>query len=575
VLALLLSALALTGQAEAPISDGDLAKRFADFSSPDAKVRMAAASYIAGQPLAASDVLIRRLDRPRTTSPDLFRRLFLEIWGQVPNWRGGDPMWVRKPEPPWTPPPRVKGQPRAQRPKPHDPETLDWLAALNDLDLANPAISSTDSLDAWTRPPDWKPPKVKAKPVVAVDPAAPVEPPPPPPTPPTQDQLVTARAEAMEAVALLRGIAASKRMDAVDPMFKLAFDYEGVFRDECGRQIRSMESFAVPALIGLMHSHGKGLGKQRRYASYQLDRMDRARPSKAISAAPDDRVKAAIIHAYGEEKALEAVEAILNQVDAPSHRVRKEARWAWLRYVTGRPPPPAPKRKRKLPGGREEEEEKPDYLTYREIALLALQKQVQEINNEPPDPKAGVKTLTDQLFDYYDRKHAAEWDQQFDAALAKEAAGDWKGATDEYGWILAHDPNYAKRAQMAKAFASYADQLRQKKELSQAVGLYRQAVDLDPAGPEAKHAEALVALLDGQEALSRGQADLPSFRRALALDPSLTEARDGLARAESLAGRRRWLEGAEAVGAVFALLFGLWALWKRVQRPVVPPPSTA
>src|SRR4051812_34620610 len=322
------------------------------------------------------------------------------MWAQVPNWKGADPMWVRKPEPAWTPPPRVKGQPRPKRPAPHDPETIDWLAALNDLDLTRPELSSIESLDAWTRPSDWKPPKPSKKPTPPV--AAEVVPPPPPPapTPATKEQLVLARAEAMETVALLRAIAASKRLDAVDPMFKLAFEYEGVFRDECGRQIRSMESYAVPALIRLMHTHGAKLSKQRRYASYQLDRMDRARPQKAIAAAPDDRVKSAIIHAYGEEKALEAVDAILAQVDAPSHRVRKEARWAWLRYVTGKPPPPAPKRKRKLPGGREEEEEKPDYLTYREIALLALQRQMQAINNEPPSAKAGVKELTDQLFEY-------------------------------------------------------------------------------------------------------------------------------------------------------------------------------
>jgi len=564
VTALLLSILVLDVQAAAPLSAADLEKRFSDFSSPDANVRLAAAQWIAGQPIAASDVLVERLGRQRTTSPDLFRRLILEMWGQVPNWKSGDPMWIRKPEPPWTPPPRVKGQPRPQRPKPHDPETLDWLGALNALDLSSPALSSTESLDAWTRPPDWKPPKVKPKPP-SVDPNAPVEPPPPAPVPPTAQQLVLARAEAMETVALLRGIAASKRMDVVDPMFKLAFDYEGVFRDECGRQVRSMESFAVPSLIKLMHARGHNASKQRRYASYQLDRMDRARPSKAIAAAPDDRVKAAIVHAYGEEKALEAVEAILAQVDAPSHRVRKEARWAWLRYVTGKPPPPAPKRKRKLPGGREEEEEKPDYLTYREIAVLALQKQVQEIDGAPPSPKASAKELTDHLFDYYDKRHAAEWDDQFGAAQAREVAGDWKGATDGYGWILAHDPGYARRAQMARAYARYADELRQKKQIPEALGYYRQAVDLDPSGPEARGAAARVALLDGEEALSHGRADLPSFKKALSLDPSLAEARDGLARAEAIAGRRRWLEAAEAVAAVFALLFALWFLWKRAQ----------
>jgi hypothetical protein len=572
VLALLLSAFALVAQADAPITDADLEKRFADFSSPDAKVRLDAAKLLASQPPSATEVLSKRLSRPLASSPDLLRRLFLEMWGQVPNWKGTDPMWVRKPEPVWVPPPRVKGQPRPKRPPPHDPETLDWLQALNDLDLARPELSSVDSLEPWTRPSDWKAPKVKPKaPVPGVE-----ETPPPPPTQPTREQLVLARAEAMEMVALLRGIGASKRLDAVDPMFKLAFEHDGVFRDECGRQIRSMDSYAVPALIRLMHQHAKNAGKQRRYASYQLDRMDRARPSKAISTAPDDRVKSAIVHAYGEEKALEAVEAILGQVDASAHRVRKEARWAWLRYVTGRPPPPAPKRKRKLPGGREEEEEKPDYLTYREIATLAIEKQLQEINNEPPDPKKSAKDLTDELFDYYDRKRAAEWDEQFQAAQAREQAGDWKGATDGYGWILAHDPNYQKRGVMAHAYAQYADQLRSERKIPEALGYYRQAVDLDPNGAEAKAAAARVALLDGEQALAQGHADVASFRQALSLDPSLSEARTGLARAETMKDRRLWLEGGEAAGAMLALFFAVWFLWKRVQpprRPVEPQAS--
>ena len=154
-------------------------------------------------------------------------------------------------------------------------------------------------------------------------------------------------------------------------------------------------------------------------------------------------MRAEIIHAYGDTRALDAVEAILGQVDSPAHRVRREARWAWLRYVSGKAPPPAPKRKRKLPGGVLEAEEKPDYLTYREIATLALQKQLAAINNAPPDANASAKQLTDELFDYYDKKRAAEWDAEFAAAKAKEERGDVKGATDDYGWILAHDPNYA------------------------------------------------------------------------------------------------------------------------------------
>src|SRR5581483_6906099 len=159
---------------------------------------------------------------------------------------------------------------------------------------------------------------------------------------------------------------------------------------------------------------------------------------------------------------------------------------------------------------------------------------------------------------------------QFDAAKQKEAAGDWKAATDDYGWILAHDPNYAKRGEMAHAFAMRGDQLRAEKKLSDAVGVYRQAVDLDGGGRDADYANARVALLDGLIALERGHADIASFRRALQLDPQLADARLGLSRAEALSGRRHRLEVAEAVLAALALAFGLWLLWRRSAPPVEP-----
>jgi tetratricopeptide (TPR) repeat protein len=332
-----------------------------------------------------------------------------------------------------------------------------------------------------------------------------------------------------------------------------------------------MDSYAIPRLIELVHQPNAGkvsLAKQRRYAAYQLDRMDRQRPQKAISTAPDDRVRAEIIHAYGDTRALDAVEAILGQVDSPAHRVRREARWAWLRYVTGKEPPPAPKRKRKLPGGKEESEEKPDYLTYREIATLALQKELSAINNGAPvDPNASAKQLTDELFDYYDKKRAAEWDGAFAAAQAKEERGDLRAATDEYGWILAHDPSYARRAEMAHAFARYGDSVKDQGEVPRALGLWRQATDLAPDGPDARYAGARVALYDALEALHAGHADVAGFRRAIALDPSLGEARAGLARAESLQARRRWLRVGGELAAALVIALGLWLLWRRTGTP--------
>lgn len=566
--------LTLAAAAEPPaITDAQLDALTHQLRASDEKTRMSAAEKLATLGPEAFPLLVKRLAVPPTTKPDTFRKLFLEMWAQVPNWKSYDPMWIRKPEPPWTPPPRVKGQPRPKRPPPHDPETLDWLTALDAVDLD--AAARLDA-DAQVPPPDGvKPAK---KPAPKTPPAAnatvdPTAPPPPAPPVPSRAEMETARAEALERVAEMRALSGMRRLDGVDPIWRLAFEVDGVFRDECGRQIRAMDSWAIPALVRLMHQPNQGrqsMAKQRRYASYQLDRMDRQRPSKAISTAPDDRVRAEIIHAYGETRALDAVEAVLGQVDSASHRVRKEARWAWLRYVTGKAPPPAPKRKRKLPGGKEEAEEKPDYLTYREIATLALQKQLQAINNEPPDPNVSAKEMTDELFEYYDRKRAAEWDDEFAAARAKEERGDVKGAVGEYGWILAHDPSYARRGEMAHGFARWGDSLRDQGDVSRALGAWRQAIDLAPDGPDARYAAARVALYDGLQALAHGHADVGAFRRALALDPSLTEARSALARAESMATRHRLARVGEASLAALAVALLLWLLWRKGA-----PPATA
>ena len=304
---LLVPAILVGPAADAPaLSPADLDAQLARLRSPSAEERLAAVEVITASAAAAPEPAAERLRRARPVGAEALRTLILEMWGQVPNpnWAKDGQLWTKKPEPPWPPPgtPRTPGTPRRvagrsksvaprpRRPPPHDPEKLDWVAALNGLDL--------DGNDALKEMPDR----------------------------------VEARAEALEAVALMHGIAATRRPEVLDPIFDFAFDLDGVFRDECGRSIRSMESYSIPGLIRRMRATGKGttLYRQRRYASYQLDRMDRASPTKAITNAPDDRIRAEIIHAYGEVRALDAVEAILAQVDAPSRRVRQEARWAWV-----------------------------------------------------------------------------------------------------------------------------------------------------------------------------------------------------------------------------------------------------
>ena len=505
--------------------------------SLDAATRLQAARLIATADPEGYAIYAARLGREVPGPAAALKYLIHAIWGQYPNpdyprAPGKDPpMWFTRPEPPIAP-----GTPRSKRPHPHDPDAVDWLTALAELDLGHPS----------------------------------------PPTELTTDVLTTVRAEMLLRVALLHAVAAagktSSGRNAVYPLFEFAFVREGLFRDECGRAIRSMGSYGIPGLIRIYNNRTRANFKMRRYASYQLDRMDRLRPTKAIATAPDDVVRADIIHAYGEVLALDAVEAILAQVGARSHRVRHEARWAWLRYVDGPEPPAAPKRKRKLAGGKEETEEKEDYLNYREMAALALARTHQELWNTEADPKLSPRELTDQIFQYYDRQDEQMFEQLFQSAKAHEQAGDITKAVDEFGWILANQPDHPRRAEMSESFCRFGEQLAQKGEqagqwddVARGVGWLRQALVLSPGRPDAAKVRAQVHLLDGKLAQQKGGDGRTDFELAVAADPSLAEARRALHSATPPAAHRLrgfWLLlGSGAVLAALALL-----LWRRLPR---------
>ncbi len=439
---------------------------------------------------ADRDAIEKMLLAPRPFSPDAYRKLFLAMWAQVPNWKSGDPLWVKRSEPVFVQAP--KGQPRLRRPPPHEPEKLDWIDALLGVPLTE--LEQPFNFEQM--------PKVELPPV------------------PTE-QREALREDALHTVALIRALAATRRPEAVGPLFKLAFMLDGVFRDECGRQIRAIGDPAVAPLVRLQYEKGPpnvSLAKQRRYAVYQLDRMDRARPSKAVPAASDDRLRAELLHAYGEVRAPDAVEAVLDQVNAQGHRVRKEARWAFRRYVEGPPPPPAPKRKRKLPGGKEESEEKPDYLTYREVAELALQKRVAEMALVIADPHPTGLAMFEAIVAHDDAERAAEWERSYVAAIERANAGDPEAAVAEYEWILAHDPTSSRRLEMAPIFERAAEGRKKAGKLDEAAGLLWKAAALAaPNSPESRRLEAEALFLDAERADTSGHSDERALRRAAAL----------------------------------------------------------
>lgn len=443
----------------------------------------AAADLIALGPSLYAPI-VEALFRPRGALPDQLRRLVLLTGAQVPNWKGSDPLWVHRSEPKWVP--SFRGEKRPKQKPPVDPEAVDWLVALNVLDLAIPELAE-------------------------IEPAG----------------RSLAQLEAIEVVAILRALSATQKSVAIAPLFRFAFESEGVFRDECGRQIRAIGDAAVPELVPLQHR--APLPKMRRYAAFQLDRLDRANPKKALGAMPDERLRALLLHQYGEVRALDAVEAVLDYVDADSLRVRREARVAWTRFVAGRAPPPAPKRYRKLPGGRQESEEKADYLTYRELAELAL---VNRLAIDLPDralTKLSIEEQSNQLFAQYDARRAEKWRSLYDSAVAAYNRGEVTTALASMTEILAHEPAFQERAAIGGRLIEEAERRRNAQEFALAISMYRQGIVL-VAEERRAHWEARLLLTEAMQADAKGQSDPLLYRQALALDPEFPEAQRALGR---------------------------------------------
>lgn len=342
--------------------------------------------------------------------------------------------------------------------------------------------------------------------------------------------------------AAIRALSSTGDLAAAQMIFDAAFrDDTMIMRDECGRYLRKMEPYSIPALT--LMAQGKGPFDRRRYANYQLERLDRQEPLKALSAAEgDEGLMIAILDAFRTTLHREAVHAVWKRVDDPRPRVREAARAAWMHYIAGPPPKPAPKKKLQLPGGKLTKEEKPLWLTYRELADNELRLASNELlHTDYPieDPmslddrdtkrnvvKIDLVDVTKQLFAYYDGERAKQDAAEWAAAKAKADGGDLAGAITMLDRLLAQNPERADRAGMAPLYFTYAKQLEAKQQWADAAVAYSKAHGLDPTGKTATDALAAHHYTLGKSLEAQGKDGGPDFRRAVALKPGYAPAED-------------------------------------------------
>lgn len=378
--------------------------------------------------------------------------------------------------------------------------------------------------------------------------------------------------------AAIRALSATRDIRAARPIFDAAFrDETMIYRDECGRFLRRMEAYAIPALT----EQSQGRADRRRYATYQLERMDRQEPGKALAAAAgDEALTIAILDVFRTTKLREAVHAVWTKVDDDRPRVRDAARATWMGYITGPPPRPAPKKKLQLPGGKLTKKEKPLWLTYRELADNELRLAANELLHEDYpiedpmslDDKAGpsnvvkidLEEVTQRLFAYHDGERAKRDAVAWAAAKARADGGDLAAAAVMLDRLLAQNPERGERAGMALVFLAYGKELEKQRAWAEASVAYSKAHGLDPKGDKATDALAAHHYTLGKSLEAQGKDGGADFRRAIALKPDYAPAQDA---AESAAGggaRPIWmLYAAVVAGGLAALLFAAAMMRRR------------
>lgn len=381
------------------------------------------------------------------------------------------------------------------------------------------------------------------------------------------DPATPGQGEVLADVAALRALSSTKNTHAAKVMFDVAFaDETMIYRDEVGRYLRKMEPYCIPALMKESQSRNYD---RKRYSNYQLERLDRQEPGKALAGATgDENLVLEILETWRKTKHREAVHTVWSKVNSDSTRIRTKARETWMNYVEGPPPPPAPKKKLQMTGGKLTKEPKPLWLTYRELADNELRKQSNELLGtdypivdptlddsdqfkKPKIVKIDVVAVTKELFAYYDKLRAEQETKQWVEAEVKSKV-DVAGAAMMLDRLLAANPDHGNRAQMVPVYVAYGKQLEAKQKWAEAAAAYSKAHGIAPTGPQATEALAAHHYTLGKALEAQGKDGGPDFRKAAALRPDYAVAREAADRVDT-SSRPRWLLYTALIAVMLAL----------------------
>lgn len=295
---------------------------------------------------------------------------------------------------------------------------------------------------------------------------------------------------------------------------------------------------AVPALIEAERHPAEKISK---WAVRQLDMLGKGIPSEAVQT-QDQAVLADVLRAYGRTRNPDAVRIVASFANSERAQVREASRQAVA-----------------LMG---------------EVGSWQLRDTYENVVGKKPPRDWAWERIARELFAEFDRLRVAQVGKLFEAGQAARTKGDLAAMRDNFDKVLAYDPNFSERTELAQGYVAYA-KANVDKARDQAVAALRRAERLDPT---LKDVTGLRLTLEAEALEDRGITDSTLLERALQADAGNARAKAALARFER--GEPKRSENARyiAAGSIFAAAIAAIAfIFLRKPKPQLEPtpaPST-
>lgn len=345
--------------------------------------------------------------------------------------------------------------------------------------------------------------------------------------------------DAVALYGMLRMLEAIGTTPAVRQMVE-SYSYFGeLVRIDLQRGIGRLEHRAVPALIEARQHDAK---KVRSWAARQLDTLGRAIPGEAVSTT-DPQILADVLRAFGRTREVDATRVILSFTSSDRAQLREAAREAI--GAIGEP------------------------------ATWHLKDTYQNLTGEKAPRGWDWKQTARELFRMHDRERLApvyESMAQGKNALDVEKMAEAVAAFDR---VLARDPLFPSRSEMAPAYLGRAKELALEGKEGEATALLRKARRLLAKDADLTAIEAELTYLEAKALVDAGTPDRFLIERAIELAPEDARARalrDGLAeKSEQRQTRSKKYGAAIGIGALALVLLIFLARFRRAQKQAPPP----